>query len=376
MRNISRIQHKNGTVVWRVRFRLAPGKSSNPVCETFPTREAAIYFRDLVDQLGGAKARAILDTYDDAPAACPTLVEALEEYCEHVAASAALGTPQEYRRVAARSFLHAIPPDTPIAAITRRDIENFIAWYRSRNSQRGTPIKAKTIANAHGLLSAVLQYQVALGALPANPAKGVKIPRDTASRPKVFLPPEQVEQIAEKCGLYGDMVRFLYVTGCRFGEATALTPPDIDITRGIVHITRAWKRGATSWQSYLGAPKSSRSVRDISIPRSMCDRLAPLIEKADPWIFPSMRDPTKPLDNSHFLERIWRKAVAGMNPVPRVHDLRHSHASRLIQEGVPLPVIQARLGHGSIQTTVDIYGHIAPAQAAEVANIFQENYMH
>ncbi|MCA0329475.1 MAG: tyrosine-type recombinase/integrase [Actinobacteria bacterium] len=56
-----------------------------------------------------------------------------------------------------------------------------------------------------------------------------------------------------------------------------------------------------------------------------------------------------------------------------MHDLRHSHASWLIAAGVPLPVIQRRLGHESIQTTVDVYGHLAPdaleiaAQAATLA---------
>lgn len=44
---------------------------------------------------------------------------------------------------------------------------------------------------------------------------------------------------------------------------------------------------------------------------------------------------------------------------PRVHDLRHTHASRLIEAGVPLPVIQVRLGHESITTTVGTYGHLA-----------------
>ncbi len=57
---------------------------------------------------------------------------------------------------------------------------------------------------------------------------------------------------------------------------------------------------------------------------------------------------------------------------PRVHDLRHSHASALIAAGVPLPVVQRRMGHESIQTTVDVYGHLAPdayAGAAEAMSV-------
>ena len=59
--------------------------------------------------------------------------------------------------------------------------------------------------------------------------------------------------------------------------------------------------------------------------------------------------------------------AAGLDPRPRVHDLRHSHASALIAAGIPLPVIQRRLGHESIQTTVDTYGHLAPDAAVAAA---------
>jgi len=60
-------------------------------------------------------------------------------------------------------------------------------------------------------------------------------------------------------------------------------------------------------------------------------------------------------------------AASGILKRPRVHDLRHTHASWLIHEGVPLPIIQRRLGHESIQTTVDTYGHIMPDAAAAAA---------
>lgn len=57
----------------------------------------------------------------------------------------------------------------------------------------------------------------------------------------------------------------------------------------------------------------------------------------------------------------WRAATdqLDMTPAPRIHDLRHTFASWAIQAGVPLPVIQRQLGHESIQTTVDTYGHLA-----------------
>lgn len=81
-----------------------------------------------------------------------------------------------------------------------------------------------------------------------------------------------------------------------------------------------------------------------------------------------------PITSGPFHHHIWQPAcdAAGLSPRPRVHDLRHSHASALIAAGVPLPVVQRRMGHESIQTTVDVYGHLAPdayAGAAEAMSV-------
>jgi integrase len=91
------------------------------------------------------------------------------------------------------------------------------------------------------------------------------------------------------------------------------------------------------------------------------------------------------VSHQNFYSRVWQPTVEAVNdektlaPLglhsigkkPRVHDLRHSHASWLIAAGLPLPVIQRRLGHESITTTVDRYGHLAGGallQAAEAAD--------
>ncbi len=79
-----------------------------------------------------------------------------------------------------------------------------------------------------------------------------------------------------------------------------------------------------------------------------------------------------PLDQPHFYEYRWQRAVAlaqrnGLTKTPRFHDLRHTYASWLISAGVPLPEIQRRLGHESIQTTVDVYGGLLD-QAGDLAD--------
>ena len=68
---------------------------------------------------------------------------------------------------------------------------------------------------------------------------------------------------------------------------------------------------------------------------------------------------SRPVPYPTFRKR-WLLATTAFGRDVRVHDLRHTHASWLIAAGVPLPVIQRRLGHESITTTVDRYGHLAP----------------
>ena len=80
-----------------------------------------------------------------------------------------------------------------------------------------------------------------------------------------------------------------------------------------------------------------------------------------------------PLHNGDFYTHVWRKlmkalAAEGFAPL-RFHDLRHTHVAWLVAGGAPLPHIQARLGHESITTTIDTYGHLLPAGDELIAGI-------
>src|SRR6202040_4460447 len=86
-----------------------------------------------------------------------------------------------------------------------------------------------------------------------------------------------------------------------------------------------------------------------------------------------------PVRAHNFNPNVWEPARArakdnGLTKKPRVHDLRHTNASWLIQAGVPLTVIQRHLGHESIQTTVDRYGHLDRRTSRVVANVVGEDF--
>ena len=80
------------------------------------------------------------------------------------------------------------------------------------------------------------------------------------------------------------------------------------------------------------------------------------------------------MKDTWFSDRIWMPAVikAGIYPRPRIHDLRHTHASILLAQNVPINIVQARMGHESIQTTVNIYGHLVPDAGRIAAEAMQK----
>jgi integrase len=128
----------------------------------------------------------------------------------------------------------------------------------------------------------------------------------------------------------------------------------------------------------LKQPKSKKSKRTISLtPDDVHVLGAP--GPANQLVFPSRTGAN--MRHTSFRNNVWLPAVARaqdperceregvevLRKTPTIHDLRHSHASWLIAAGIPLPHVQARLGHESITTTVGVYGHLQPDAHAQMA---------
>ncbi len=169
------------------------------------------------------------------------------------------------------------------------------------------------------------------------------------------------------------LVEFLVASGCRWGEATALRPGDINLAEGTVEIRRAW-RYVSGEGHELGPPKTRRSIRTIDVAPSVLAKL----DLSGEWVFTNSgrggRGDDGPVRGPNFNSNVWTPALvraqeAGLTKKPRVHDLRHTNASWLIQANVALPVIQRHLGHESIQTTVDRYGHLDRKTSRVVADV-------
>lgn len=159
------------------------------------------------------------------------------------------------------------------------------------------------------------------------------------------------------------MFMTLYYTGMREGELLALTPADIDFEKSTISINKNYQR--IGGKDIVSTPKTPRSSRVITIPQGLKDCLKDYITqcyglKPDDRLFPHTK-----YYLTHEMERGCKKS--GVKKI-RIHDIRHSHASLLVEMGFSPLLIAERLGHERVQTTMETYSHLYPNKQTEVAN--------
>lgn len=380
---------KNGTVTWRVQYRL----NGTMKQKTFTHFEGAEQFGQLIDKHGAESALKIHEARVAAPSDVPTLREWVNTYLDPTSGlltGVEPATRSGYRQAADRSFLPLLG-DYPVDAITKADVGRWIAWQEDQPSRwRNGKVSAKTVRNYHAILSAAMQAAVQTKLRDENPAYRTRMTRGV-KREGVFLSTEEFATLLHFIPQrYEGFVLFLAGTGCRWGEATALTwgdftpavAPSARRPKGApatIRISKAWKKGVGG-TPVLKYPKSARSRRTISLdPDTVAAMGTP--GPADQLVFPGRTG--NHMWHKSFRINVWIPSVKkaqdpelcekyGLEPLrqsPNIHDLRHTHASWLIAAGAPLPYVQARLGHESINTTVNVYGHLQPDAHVEMADI-------
>lgn len=230
------------------------------------------------------------------------------------------------------------------------------------------PGSDKTVLNAWGVLTHMLKLAAQDGKIARSPTVGVKPPRrtDHLTEEHRYLTVEEFYAVLDATPDYWQpLVWMLAGTGMRWGELAALTVGDVDLEQRIVRVTKAEKQDPERpSQTVVGPTKTRKSRRTITLPNEVVRAVRPLTEgrrRSERLFLPPLGGP---LRHRTFYRDIWLKkscANSGIRePFPRLHDLRHSHVAWLVAQGKPLPVIQARLGHEKIATTIDTYGHLLP----------------
>lgn len=167
--------------------------------------------------------------------------------------------------------------------------------------------------------------------------------------------------------------KLLYVTGCRKGEALALTWNDIDFEKRTMRINKNITTKTFDGTYKVTTPKNLSSNRTVDLTSSLCELLNEYQQTVKPksdneFVFGGDRPmPTTSVD--HAFERAI--ARAGVKKI-RIHDLRHSCASLLISEGVSIVAVSKRLGHSNIEQTLNTYSHMMPSDSERIIKILED----
>lgn len=224
----------------------------------------------------------------------------------------------------------------------------------------------KTIRNCHGLLHSMMQAAVDERVIATNPCVSTRLPARDHTEMRFLTRPEVDRLIANTDEHYQPLLHTLVSTGLRWGEAAGLRRRRVDILDRKIEVAESLhERGG---KMTFGTPKSRAARRTVGMAPYLVDLLLPLtIGEEDEPIFVTKRGAY--LRRAAFYRAVWEPALAKAElGKVRVHDLRHTHVSHLIAQGVPLPVISRRVGHASISVTFDTYGHLLPeAEAGAVS---------
>ena len=155
----------------------------------------------------------------------------------------------------------------------------------------------------------------------------------------------------------------LYWTGMREGELLALSPADIDLDNKLISINRTYQR--IGGKDVFTSPKTRKSKRKIPIPDFLCQKLSDYIQSR---YMPDADERLFPVTKSYLSHEMIRGCKnTGVKKI-RIHDIRHSHASLLINQGCDALMLADRLGHEKVSTTLNTYSHLFPHKQQELVH--------
>jgi integrase len=257
--------------------------------------------------------------------------------------------------------------DTPVCEITPADV---ISWQNELSSHRdssGAPYSPTYLRTVETQLSAILNHAVRYYGLARNPVLAAgHIGRKNSDEMQFWSKDEYLrfsEAVMNKPDAWLAF-EVLFWTGLREGEMLALTPSDIDLTRSRVSVTKTYQR--LHREDVVGPPKTERSRRVVDMPRFLADELRDYVSQEGI----GKKERIFKMDKGYLYREMRRgSALAGVKRI-RVHDLRHSHVSLLIEKGFNVLAIAQRMGHESIDITYR-YAHLLPNCQTEMATALE-----
>lgn len=259
--------------------------------------------------------------------------------------------------------------DKKINTITAKDVikwQNELLAYRDEN---GKPYSKTYLKTIHNQLSAIFNHAIRYYDLKSNPAAKAGHIGEKEAGEMEFWTKDEYQKFAD--AIMGKPKSFyafevLYWCGIRVGELLALTPGDFDFENGLLRINKSYQR--IGKRDVITEPKTKKSIRTIKMPNFLCEEIKEYL---------NMLYGIKPNDRMFVVTKSFLhhemdrgSKAAGVKRI-KIHGLRHSHISHLIDLGFSAVAIADRVGHESIDITYR-YAHLFPSKQVDMANKLDE----
>lgn len=248
---------------------------------------------------------------------------------------------------------------------------SFVREWQTKMLQAGYAVSY--VQKVNRMLSTLMRYGEAYYGLQKNSVKlAGRLPAVNPTEREFYTLDEFKRFLngidKEKDISYWVVFNVLFYSGCRIGEIMALYPSDIDFQKRSISITKTFYH--IDGQSYIGPPKTEKSIRNVTIPPFLLRILQDHIQR--------LPDPSVRIFFNLTVAGIRNKIVQVCNKTGvkriRVHDFRHSAISFLVSKEVPMLEISRRVGHASADITYQVYAHLYPERDREIADREDEDF--
>lgn len=270
---------------------------------------------------------------------------------------------------------HVIPHigETLLHKVTASDVRKVMTILADK------PVTARHTRRA---LRQAFTHAINEGLIHINPVDKTKPPK----APKTNIRPLYADELTawldflSKRGPYTAVAEVLTLTGLRLGEVMGLEWKDVDFAKRTIHVRQSIQRFDRT--SHIVPTKTTESQRTIEVAKRVIEtlrvhrkaQLEARIKAGPVWgwkghdfVFPSQIG--TPEDKTNLSRKIHALMKAAGIPKRRIHDLRHTCATTMLRNGVPIKTVQAYLGHSTPTTTLAIYGHVIPGDIGHAASV-------
>lgn len=254
--------------------------------------------------------------------------------------------------------------ETPTPEISEKNVED----YRDVLLECLSP--AMVIGLFH-ILRPAFRWAAEKGIIPENPVKGVKMPKIPYREIEIFTPDEIKKLVACARPIwFRNLILLAYQTGMRRGELYGLKWEDVDFADDFLTVRRSVEAFQPK-QRLIHPPKTRASRRRIMLDKASLAMLAARkYDAKTEWIFESRTGAElSPWNCTRYMHSSC--VLAGIRP-RCFHTLRHSHATLLLSKGINPKIVQERLGHARITTTLETYSHVLPTMQGIVVDVLDK----